>query len=343
MDDRIDLTLGPTVVPMIISKTPLRISFCGGGSDIPSFYSKHGGCVVSTSINKYIYITSVKSFDTTLTQLKYSVVENVHDIECIRHPVFREMLKQYGLFGYEINSTSDVPSGTGLGSSSTFAVGLSNLLNTVSGRKLSKEQLAQDACNMELCVLKEPIGKQDQYAAAYGGMNFIEFHPDESVTVEPIKLTPESKKSLNDRLMMLYLGGTRSASDILKNQSANIKSGLAESNQLKMCELARTLRSELEDGRLDAMGEILDKGWKLKRTLSSGISNPEIDEIYETVIDLGATGGKLLGAGGNGFMLFYADASVQNKIKHSIKDKKWMPFSFDEVGSRIIYNDEVVQ
>ena len=327
---------------MIISKTPLRISFCGGGSDIPSFYTRHGGCVLSTSIDKYIYLTSVRSFDERQTQLKYSVVENVRDIDDIKHPVFREMLRQYGLSGFEINSTSDIPSGTGLGSSSTFTVGLSNLLNTIRGTSLSKEDLARDACNMEINVLGEPIGKQDQYAAAYGGMNFIEFETDGRVKVSPLGMTSESKDKLNRRLMMLYLGGTRSASDILKRQSANITSGSAESNQLKMCELARSLRDDLEKGDLDSMGEILDKGWKLKRTLSTGITNPEIDEIYDTVLDKGASGGKLLGAGGNGFMLFYADESAQDRIKNSIKDRKWMPFRFDENGSMIIYNDEVM-
>lgn len=327
---------------MIISKTPLRISFCGGGSDLPSFYKKHGGCVLSTAIDKYIYISSVKSFNESVTQLKYSEVETTTDVNKIKHPVFREMLKQYGLSGLEMNSTSDIPAGTGLGSSSTFAVGLSNVLNTRLGRTVSSEELAQDACHMEMEVLREPIGKQDQYAAAYGGLNFIEFEKDGSVSVEPVRMTDEAKSKLNDRLFMLYLGGTRSASAILKNHGKNVTSGDAEMNQLKMCDLARDLRTYLEDGNLDAMGEVLDKGWKLKRTLSTGITNPEIDLVYEEITSKGAIGGKLLGAGGNGFMLFYADERTRSEIMGSACDHAWTPFSFDPKGSRIIYNDEVL-
>lgn len=324
---------------MIISKTPLRISFCGGGSDIASFYRKHGGCVLSTSIDKFIYISSVRSFNQDVTLLKYSVVEETRDISDIRHPVFRAMLGEFGMGGYEINSTSDIPAGTGLGSSSTFTVGLSNLLRTRRGETPDKETLASDACRIEIDVLGEPIGKQDQYAAAYGGLNFIEFNPDDTVTVSPVRMPDGSKEKLNRRLMMLYLGGTRSASEILRKQSSNISSGSAEENQMRMCDLARDLRVELEDGRLDSMGEILDKGWGLKRTLSSGITNPMIDEVYETVMSHGAVGGKLLGAGGNGFMLFYADESAQEEIRRNVPGR-WMPFRFDDSGSTIIYNDE---
>ena len=324
---------------MIISKTPLRISFCGGGSDIASFYRKHGGCVLSTSINKYIYISSVKSFNADVTLLKYSTVEDVRDLSDIKHPVFRAMLSEFGMSGFEINSTSDIPAGTGLGSSSTFTVGLSNLLRTRAGEHSDKETLAKEACRIEIDVLGEPIGKQDQYAAAYGGLNFIEFNRDDTVDVSPIKMDASRKEELNRRLMMLYLGGTRSASEILRKQSSNITSGSAESNQVKMCDLARDLRFELEGGRLESTGEILDKSWRLKRTLSSGITNSAIDEIYESVTSIGATGGKLLGAGGNGFMLFYADPSIQDEIRRKVPGR-WMPFRFDDSGSTIIYNAE---
>lgn len=326
---------------MIISKTPLRISFCGGGSDLPSFYRKHGGCVISTAIDKHIYITSARSFNEDVTQLKYSEVETTSDVNKIKHPVFREMLKQYRLSGLEMNSTSDIPAGTGLGSSSTFTVGLSNVLNARLGRAPTSEELARDACHMEMEVLGEPIGKQDQYAAAYGGMNYIEFNEDESVTVEAVRISEEDKRRLNDRLFMLYLGGTRSASAILKNHGKNVTSGSAEANQLKMCELTRQLRVSLEDGDLDSLGEILDKGWMLKRTLTSAISNLEIDSIYEEVTSKGAIGGKLLGAGGSGFMLFYADENTKAEIMKSMDDRLWTPFKFDPKGSRIVYNDEV--
>lgn len=325
---------------MIISKTPLRISFCGGGSDIPSFYRKHGGCVLSTSIDKYIYISSIHSFDRCLTKLRYSSMEDVENLSDIRHPVFREMLSMYNMPGFEFTSTSDIPAGTGLGSSSTFTVGLSNLLHAWRGEQPSKERLATDACKMEIEILGEPIGKQDQYAAAYGGLNFIEFNEDDTVDVTPLSLEKEQKEKLNRRLMMLYLGGTRSASEILKKQSSNITQGQAENNQLRMCDIARNLRTDLEDGRLDALGEALDKSWRLKRTLSEGITNHEIDAVYKTVTELGAIGGKLLGAGGSGFMLFYAEEDAQNNIRKHVQDRMWMPFKFEECGSSIIFNDE---
>lgn len=325
---------------MIISKTPLRISFCGGGSDIPSFYRKHGGCVLSSSIDKYVYISSMRSFRPGLTKLRYSSMETVEDLSEIRHPVFREMLTRFDMPGFEFTSTANIPAGTGLGSSSTFTVGLSHLVRTWKGMEAEKEDLARDACWMEIEVLGEPIGKQDQYAAAYGGFNFIEFHPDDSVTLEPLRIGREQKERLNDSLLMLYMGGTRSASEILRKQSDNIRNGSAESNQLRMCDIARDLRQKLEDGDLDSMGEALDRSWRLKRTLSEGITNPQIDEMYERITDLGATGGKLLGAGGNGFMLFYARKDDREEILRRTPELPWMSFRFDETGSQIIFNDE---
>ncbi len=326
---------------MILSKTPLRVSFCGGGSDIASFYRKHEGCVLSTAIDKYIYLSSVESFHTDITQLKYSTVETVKRNTEIRHPVFRDCLTSYNLSGMEISSISDIPAGTGLGSSSTFTVGLVNLLRTYKGLEITKEILASEACDIEIEHLHEPIGKQDQYAAAYGDLNFIKFKKDDTVSVERVKISDYDKEYLNDNLMMFYLGGTRSASEILKTQQKNITSGNAEKGQLKLCDLTYKLREKLENGELDALGEILDEGWKIKRTLAQGISNDFIDGVYARGISAGALGGKLLGAGGNGFMLFYVPEKFRDSVVESLHDLRLVPMRFDTRGSRIVYTDDI--
>lgn len=321
---------------MIISRTPFRVSFCGGGSDLPAFYEKHGGCVLSTAIDKYMYISVHPSFDASNTTLKYSKTETVSDVEQIEHLYFRDMLKKMNVSGVEITSTADVPAGTGLGSSSSFTVGTLHALYAYQGKYVSKERLASEACMVELEDLKQPIGKQDQYAAAYGGLNFYTFNKDGSVFVEPVLLEHAVYKQLQKNLVMFYTGGVHSASAILKEQGKNVTAGDKEQNQLQMCELARELRRELTLGNIDAMGTILDESWKLKRTLASGISNPVIDEAYEVAMKNGALGGKLLGAGGGGFLLFYVTEDKQEQLKRAISLPE-MPFEFDGQGSSIIY------
>ncbi len=321
---------------MIITRTPFRVSFAGGGSDIASFYEKHGGCVVSTGINKYMYINVHPSFDTTKTILKYSKTEIVDDIRNIEHNYFREILSKLNLQGIEIASTADVPAGTGLGSSSSFAVGVLHVLYSYLGKFVSKERLAREACEIEIDCLGNPIGKQDQYAAAYGGLNYIEFRRDGSVVVNPIIMNIKSLRQLENNLMMFYTGQLHSASVILKEQKTNITAGDKESNQLKMCELARSLREELQSNNIDAMGEILHQNWLLKKTLANGISNPAIDEAYERAMAAGAIGGKLLGAGGGGFLLFYVLEEHQNSVKHAIGLPQ-MHMEFDRQGSSVIY------
>ena len=321
---------------MIITRTPFRVSFAGGGSDITSFYEKHGGCVLSTAINKYMYISVHPSFDRHQTVLKYSKTETVDNIAKIEHHYFKQILKNLGIVGVELVSTADIPSGTGLGSSSSFTVGVLHALYCYKGKYVSKERLASEACEVEIEQLGNPIGKQDQYAAAYGGMNYIEFRRDGCVIVDPVIMNTSSLRQLESNLMMFYTGQLHSASDILKEQKKNIAAGDKEANQLKMCNLARELREELQNNNIDAMGEILHQNWLLKKTLASGISNPAIDEAYEKAMAAGATGGKLLGAGGGGFLLFYVPQDKQAVVKEAIGLPQ-MPMAFDRQGSTVIY------
>ena len=321
---------------MIITRTPFRVSFAGGGSDIASFYEKHGGCVLSTAINKYMYISVHPSFDHKETVLKYSKRETVVDIKKIEHNYFRQVLTNLNVSGVELVSTADVPSGTGLGSSSSFTVGLLHALYCYKGKYVSKERLAAEASEVEIEQLGNPIGKQDQYAAAYGGLNFIEFQKDGSVFVEPVIMDHDAFQMLESNLMMFYTGQLHSASAILKEQKQNITAGEKEANQLKICGLARALREELQKNNIDAMGEILHQNWLLKKTLANGISNPLIDEAYEKALSAGALGGKLLGAGGGGFLLFYVPQDKHSAVKKAMNLPQ-LPLSFDRQGSAVIY------
>lgn len=323
---------------MIITRTPFRVSLCGGGSDLPAYYQKNGGCVISTTINKYMYITSHPSFDKKTTVLKYSKTETVHDINKIEHNIFRECLKQEGLEGLEISSIADVPQGTGLGSSSSFTVGLLNNLKCHKREYISKHDVAENACNMEINVLGNPIGKQDQYAAAYGGLNYYQFNKNGTVDVEPILMSHEAFKQLEKNLIMLYVGGEHSASAILKEQSKNMVSAKdKEEGQKRIVELTHELKYELEHNNIDAVGKALDENWKIKKTLASGISNPEFDRWYDMAIKAGATGGKILGAGGSGFFLFYVPEEKQEKFRKEMKELPEMEFKFDHLGTTVIF------
>lgn len=324
---------------MIITRTPFRVSFCGGGSDLPAFYEKHGGCVLSTGIQKYMYLSVHPAFDPSAITLKYSKTENVTSYDEIEHAYFREILKKFKLEGVEITSTADIPSGTGLGSSSSFTVGVLHALYSYIGKFVSKERLAEEACQVELGDLKQPIGKQDQYAAAYGGLNFYSFHKDGSVSVEPVIMKTEMYEKLEKNLMLFYTGGVHSASAILKEQGKNVTAGEKEENQLQMCSLTRELRRYLQENRIDNLGEILDEGWKLKRTLASGISTPVIDEYYDMAKRNGALGGKLLGAGGGGFLLLYVPDSRQQMVRDALKLPEFS-FNIDSQGSSVIYVGE---
>lgn len=320
---------------MIITRTPFRVSFCGGGSDIPQFYEKNGGCVLSTGINKYMYITIHKSFDDSI-MLKYSETEIVEKASDIKHLYYRQMLTDLGISGVELVSTADIPAGTGLGSSSSFTVGVLHASYAYLGKYVSKERLAREACETEIDKLKQPIGKQDQYAAAYGGLNFFKFNKNGSVSVEPLILGKNQYLELEDKLMMFYIGNVRSASAILREQIKEISNEAKEDNQKKMCELAYELRDELLLGNLDSMGRILHENWILKKSLANGISSEAIDNYYQKAMDNGALGGKLLGAGGGGFLLMYVPKEKQAAVRKAMCLPE-IKFGFDHQGSTVVY------
>lgn len=321
---------------MIITKTPFRVSFAGGGSDLADFYEQHSGCVLSTTINKYCYLSIHPYFDSRYTSLKYSQNELVDDLSKIEHKIFNCVLNEKQISGVEITSTADIPSGTGLGSSSTFTVGLLNTLACYQGKYMSKEKLATKACEIEIEKLGNPIGKQDQYAAAYGGLNFIRFNKDGSVSVSPIVMQPETYKNLQKNLVMFYTGNTRSANDILSEQKKNISKADKTANLIEMCKLAENMKAALEANDLSSFGNFLNDGWQLKRTLASGISNPDIDLAYETAMKNGALGGKLLGAGGGGFLLFYCEPEKQEQLRVALKMNQ-MKFEFEHDGASVVY------
>ncbi len=324
---------------MIITRAPFRVSFCGGGSDLPSFYEKYGGCVLSTTIRKYMYLTIHNYFEKDQIVLKYSKTEVVDDFDKIEHRIFKQCLSDFNIKGVEISSMADIPAGTGLGSSSTFTVALLHLLNTYKGEYVSKYKLAKDACTVEIEKLGEPIGKQDQFAAAFGGLKFYEFMPNGFVNVEPVIMKPESYKKLENHLMMFYLGGTHSASEILREQSQNVQTVDKATVQKKMCEITRELKEELQKNNVNAMGQLLHENWLLKRSLASGISNPIIDETYESAMKAGALGGKLLGAGGAGFMLFYVPEDKQTAVRIALAHLREMDFEMDNSGASIVMTD----
>ena len=324
---------------MIITRAPFRVSFCGGGSDLPGFYEKYGGCVLSTTIRKYMYLTIHNYFEKDKIVLKYSKTEIVDNYDQIEHRIFKQCLKDYDIKGVELSSMADIPAGTGLGSSSTFTVALLQLLNTYKGTYQSKYKLAKDACEVEIDKLKEPIGKQDQFAAAFGGLKFYEFMPNGFVNVEPVVMAPESYKKLENNILMFYLGGTHSASEILKEQSQNVKALDKAAVQNKMCDLTRELKAELQNNNVDAMGELLHKNWMLKKTLASGSTTPLADETYALAMSAGATGGKLLGAGGAVFMIFYVPQSKHEDVRRSLCNLREMDFEMDNSGASIVMTD----
>ncbi len=323
---------------MIISRTPFRISFVGGGSDMEAFYSRCPGAVLSTSIDKYMYISSHRFFFQNQIRVKYSETETVNNIDELKHPLLRETMRKVGLTqGIEISSIADIPSGTGMGSSSSFTVGLLQCLYANKREYITHEQLAREACEIEIDILGEPIGKQDQFAAAFGGLNVINFLPNGDVRVEPLYIKNEIYQQLQDNLLMFYVGNQRKASDILTEQKKNA-SQEDKFNILKsMVALVPDLRDCLYSGHLDDFGSILHENWILKQKLASQISNNDINEIYEAGIRGGAKGGKLLGAGGGGFMLFYCTKENQQKLIDKLKPLEKFDFAFDREGSKLIY------
>lgn len=327
---------------MIISRTPLRISFVGGGSDLASFYSHQAGAVVSVTINKYIYITVNKKFD-NLIRASYSITEFAKRPQDLKHELIRESLLYLKLTkGIEITSISDIPSqGTGLGSSSAYTVGLLNALHAYEGEFISAGRLAQEACRVEIGRCKKPVGKQDQYAAAFGGLNFIRFNSNGSVFVNPIICRQETIQRLQKNLLMLYTGVTRFSSSILKEQKRRIITSPRKRKILdQMVKLAKRLKSALEDNDLDRFGDFLHQNWEFKKQLAGGISNKKIDGWYQEARKHGALGGKILGAGGGGFLLLYAPRERHEEIYTALPELQATPFAFEPEGSKIIYFGE---
>lgn len=324
---------------MIISRTPLRMSFVGGGSDLPEFYRQHGGAVLSTAIDKYIYINLNKKFDNGI-RVAYSVTEEVSSVEEIRHGLVREAMKFLEIDGgLEITTIADIPSrGTGLGSSSSLTVGLLQVMNAYLGRHVSSEQLGRESCHIEIDLCGEPIGKQDQYAAAFGGFNLIEFNPDDSVVVSPVICQPQTLEELQSNILVMYTGITRGASPLLKKQSEEIANDARKTEgMLRMVELAYALREELVNNNTSAVGEILHENWMIKKEMTAGISNDVIDGWYQAARSAGAVGGKILGAGAGGFLMLYAPEESHDAIKKALPDLRHVPMGFEPLGSQVIF------
>lgn len=326
---------------MIISRTPLRVSLVGGGSDLAAFYNEEPGAVVTTAIRKYIYITVNRKFDSSI-RASYSVTEMVDSVSEVRHELIRESLRKLQLEGgIEITSISDIPSqGTGLGSSSSYTVGLLKALYAHCNRYVGAERLAREACEIEIDCLRKPIGKQDQYIAAYGGLRYMRFNPDGSVFVDPLVCSAATRKTLETEMLLFYTGTTRSANPILAEQQHNVTNGGRRRALRRLVQLADELRRALAGNDLEAFGEILHESWVVKKTMANGVSNTTIDDWYERARANGATGGKITGAGGGGFLLLYAPKDRHDDIVNALPELRRVSFGFEPHGSTIIYIEE---
>lgn len=324
---------------MIITRTPFRISFAGGGTDLPAYYTQEPGAVLSVAINKYMYLTVKRRFDHTY-RVSYSKTEICDCLEKVEHPIVKECLKSTGLAGgLEIVSIADLPAQSGMGTSSSFTVGLLGALHALQGRFVPQEQLAREACEVEIERLRQPIGKQDQYIAACGGIQFFRFLPDGAVFVDPVICTPETKRNLQQRLTLFYVGGARAASSVLFKQSANTAAHRTALRRL--CGLACEMRDVLTNGRdLNSFGHMLNEVWQVKKSLEESISTARIDEIYTRAMEAGAIGGKLLGAGAGGFILFYCEPHDQSRLRGALNALTEIPLGFDSQGTRVIHVGE---
>lgn len=324
---------------MIITRTPFRISFFGGGTDYPAWFSEHGGAVLATGIDKYCYISCrrLPPFFDHRHRIVYSRIENVTSNDEIEHPAVRAVLNWSGIEnGLEIHHDGDLPARSGLGSSSSFTVGLVHVLQALKGRMCSKDQLAKDAIHIEQNIIGENVGSQDQISAAFGGFNRIEFHRNGRFDVSPVILPTSRSQELRDHFMLFFTGFSRIASEVAQSKIANLKKRAQELHSMrKMVDQAIDI---LQDERIaiEEFGDLLDRNWSYKRSLSDRVTTPEIDAIYNTAKRAGAIGGKLLGAGGGGFMLFFAKPEKQAEIRRRLEKFIHVPFDFDDMGSRIV-------
>lgn len=322
---------------MVITQTPFRMSFFGGGTDFKEFYEEHGGSVISTSFDKYCYVTvrHLPRFFDYANQITYNVIERTNSADEIEHPAVREAMKYLDMHELRVVYEADLPARSGLGTSSSFAVGLLNAFYALKGKYADKKKLADDAIYLERVLCNESGGIQDQIAASFGGFNRIDFDAD-GYRVRPVIISKERKEQLNKNLMLFFTGFSRFSSDIADNQKAATKDKTAQLNEMKelVDESEKILTSKTD---LAEFGKLLDYTWKLKRGITKAISNDSIDALYKKAIDEGAVGGKLLGAGGGGFMLFYVEEDKQEKVKEALKQLLYVPFEFETGGTRIMY------
>lgn len=325
---------------MIITKTPLRMSYVGGGSDMPSFYKEHGGAVISSAIKVFVYVLVKDRFEKGI-RLSYSKTENVIQATDIEHPIVRNALELISIKDdIEIISIADIPSfGTGLGSSSSFSVGLINALSTFQNIDINidRAHLAESACHLEIDLCGSPIGKQDQYAASYGGLKVYRFNHDDTVSVEDVMVKPEIENKINEETIAFYIGGARDANVILADQQNELKIKEKINSMKKMVGLVDDLKREFEGNSIENFGPILHENWLLKRGMSKDIANPYIDDLYEVARSCGVKGGKLLGAGGGGFMIFHAPTeAIRLAVREKFKDLKEVNFNIEHSGSRVL-------
>lgn len=323
---------------MIITRTPLRISFFGGGTDISSYYRKDYGCVLGMTIDKYIYLILNKRFEKSI-RVSYRKNEIVDDVKKIKHDIIRESLKFFGIKNnIEVVTVADIPgTGTGLGSSSSLTVGLCNALSLFVGKKFSKKRMAEDASYIEINKILSPIGKQDQYFAAFGGLLFLKFNKNGHVKVEHLKLSKNAIKELETNTLAFYTGISRKTNNILKHQTKNLYKNKPLLD--KMREFAEGARDYLKNNNLIEFAGLLDKNWNLKKQLSSSVSNPLIDSIYKKAIQAGAIGGKIAGSGGGGFILLYCEPNHQKKVRESLKKLTELRFSIDNFGTQVTFDE----
>jgi D-glycero-alpha-D-manno-heptose-7-phosphate kinase len=322
---------------MIISQTPLRISLCGGGTDFKDYYSLHGGVVLSTAIDKYVYVIVKERFDEKI-YIDYAKKEVVDSIDEIKHDLVREAARKAGMTtGFEATMLADIPSeGSGLGSSSSLTVGLLNSFYHYQGIQPTAEQLAKEACEIEIDILKKPIGKQDQYIAAYGGISFIKFNEDDTVEIERINIQNGLKRKLGSNLLLFFTNVTRKADTILTEQREKISDRIEYHNQIKS--LACKAKEVIENKKIDKIGSLLSENWKLKKELSSNITNELIEKMYDKAMQGGASGAKVSGAGGGGFLLTYCKRDKQDSLREAMAEYREMPFLLEPYGSKIIFN-----
>jgi D-glycero-alpha-D-manno-heptose-7-phosphate kinase len=322
---------------MIIVQTPIRVSLFGGGTDFPGYFRSEGGCVLSTAIDKYVFVTIKKRFD-DMVRVGYTRTELVDDVSEVQHELIREALCRTGIRrGVEVTTMADIPSaGSGLGSSGAVTVGSLHAMYVYQGELVVAERLAREACEIEIERLSKPIGVQDQYIAAYGGFRWMEFTPAGEITVERVCLPDGLERVLNESLILFFTGITRDSSSILTEQEAMIRSRLGPLGEIK--DIAREARAEVMAGNLESIGALLHKSWQLKRGLASKVSNDSINEMYETARRAGALGGKITGAGGGGFLLLYCPAGRRAAVREALQGLRELPFQFEPDGSKVIFN-----